>query len=170
METRANFLHSTLRISIDCLHFSHLCRSATQQFSMLCMISGFCHKVTKNLTLLGYYTASSGNSLLMFRDYLRTIFRFQESLLDSWTLRMGPIGCPEILVTNYHYSLRNNPEHWGSQFSAFPLKAIKHVLQDTAQGLVTQLMDLLHKQLHYFQADNRIAAKHKSLMETEHWY
>jgi len=23
---------------------------------------------------------------------------------------MGPIGCPETSVINYHYSLRNNPE------------------------------------------------------------
>jgi len=23
---------------------------------------------------------------------------------------MGPIGCPETSVRNYHYSLRNNPE------------------------------------------------------------
>jgi hypothetical protein len=29
---------------------------------------------------------------------------------DSRTLRMGPIGCPETSVINYHYSLRNNPE------------------------------------------------------------
>jgi len=27
---------------------------------------------------------------------------------DSWTLKMGPIGCPETSVRNYHYSLRNN--------------------------------------------------------------
>jgi len=28
------------------------------------MISGFCHQVAENFTLLGYYAASSGNSLL----------------------------------------------------------------------------------------------------------
>ena len=27
-----------------------------------------------------------------------------------WPLEMGPIGCPETSVRNYHYSLRNNPE------------------------------------------------------------
>ena len=31
-------------------------------------------------------------------------------LLDSWTLKMEPIGCPETSVRNYHYLLRNNPE------------------------------------------------------------
>jgi len=25
-------------------------------------------------------------------------------------MRMGPIGCPETPVRNYHYWLRNNPE------------------------------------------------------------
>jgi hypothetical protein len=31
-------------------------------------------------------------------------------LLDSWTLKVGPIGCPEMSVGNYHCSLRNNLE------------------------------------------------------------
>jgi len=31
-------------------------------------------------------------------------------LLDSWLLNMGPIGCLETSVRNYHYSLRNDPE------------------------------------------------------------
>jgi hypothetical protein len=34
------------------------------------MISGFCHKVAENCALLGYYAASSGNFLMMFRDNL----------------------------------------------------------------------------------------------------
>jgi hypothetical protein len=28
----------------------------------------------------------------------------------SWPLKIGPIECPETSVTNYHCSLRNNPE------------------------------------------------------------
>jgi len=35
-------------------------------------------------------------------------------LLDSWTLKMGPIGCPETSVRNYQYSLRNNLEERSS--------------------------------------------------------
>ena len=31
-------------------------------------------------------------------------------LLDYWNPRMGPIGCPETSVRNYHYCLRNNSE------------------------------------------------------------
>ena len=30
-------------------------------------------------------------------------------------ISMGPIGCPEKSVRNYHYSLRNNPEEGSSQ-------------------------------------------------------
>ena len=30
-------------------------------------------------------------------------------LLDSWTLKMGPLGCPETSVANWHYWLRNEP-------------------------------------------------------------
>jgi hypothetical protein len=28
---------------------------------------------------------------------------------------MGPMGCPEMSVINFHYSLRNNPEERSSQ-------------------------------------------------------
>jgi len=30
--------------------------------------------------------------------------------LDFWPLKMGPIGCPETLGRNYHYTLPNFPE------------------------------------------------------------
>jgi hypothetical protein len=36
---------------------------------------------------------------------------FDVSLL---TPKMGPTGCPETSVGNYHYSLRNNPEERSS--------------------------------------------------------
>jgi len=61
-----------------------------------CMTSGFRREVAENCTLLGYYAASSGNFLRTFRD-------------DSWTMRMEPIGWPETLVRNYHYSLHHKP-------------------------------------------------------------
>jgi hypothetical protein len=34
------------------------------------VISGFCCEVDKNCTLLGYYSACSGNSLLMIQENL----------------------------------------------------------------------------------------------------
>jgi hypothetical protein len=47
----------------------------------------------ENYPLLGYNAASSGDFLPTFRDKLS-----------------GPTDCPETLVVNYHYSLRNDPE------------------------------------------------------------
>jgi len=35
-------------------------------------------------------------------------FTIRDNLYDP--SKMGPIGCPETSVKNYHYSLRNNPE------------------------------------------------------------
>ena len=32
---------------------------------------------------------------------------------------MGPTGCPETSVTNYHYSLRNSPEELSSQYPLY---------------------------------------------------
>jgi len=44
--------------------------------------------------------------------------KFRESLSvqkDSWTLRTGPIVCPETTVTNCLYSLSNDPEERNAQ-------------------------------------------------------
>jgi len=37
---------------------------------LVCVISGFCHAVGENCTLLGYYAVSSDNFLPMFWDNL----------------------------------------------------------------------------------------------------
>jgi len=47
------------------------------------VISGFRSEVDENCALLGHYAASSGN------------------FLPTW-MRMGPIGCTETSVRNYH--------------------------------------------------------------------
>jgi hypothetical protein len=39
--------------------------------------------------------------------------------ISSWPLQMGPIGCPDTTVRNYHYLLRNNPEVRSSQSEGF---------------------------------------------------
>jgi hypothetical protein len=64
-------------------------------------ISGFLCEVAKNRTLLGYYAANNGNFLMTFRDNL------------SVPSSVGPIGCPETSVINYHHLPRNNPEERG---------------------------------------------------------
>jgi len=56
-------------------------------------------KHDENCTLLGYYVASSGNSLQMFLK--------------------GPTGCSEKLVRNYHYKLHNHPEKHNSQTQTY---------------------------------------------------
>jgi hypothetical protein len=51
------------------------------------MILGFCSEVDETCALLGYYAASSGNLLTI----------------------LGPVGCPETSIRNYHYLLHNKP-------------------------------------------------------------
>jgi len=69
----------------------------------------------ENCALLGYYTARSGNSLPTFRDNLsvQSSIVNNPNFLDSWPLKMGPIGCPETSVRNYHLSLCNSLEERG---------------------------------------------------------
>jgi hypothetical protein len=69
------------------------------------MISGFRREVDENCSLLGYYAQSNGNFYPTFMDNLS---------VPSSTLKMGPIGCPEKSVRNYHYSVSNNPEEHNS--------------------------------------------------------
>ena len=78
----------------------------TQKCSALCErlsqrdISGFRLKVDEICALLGHYAASIGNFLISSRILTH--------------LKLGPIGCPEILIINYQYSLRNIPEERSS--------------------------------------------------------
>jgi hypothetical protein len=62
----------------------------------------------ENFALLDYYAASSCNFLLMFRENLSVQFFL------FLTLKKEPIGCPVMLVRNYHYLLNNNPEECSS--------------------------------------------------------
>jgi len=70
------------------------------------VISGFRREVDEQYALLGCYAASNGNFLPTFRDNV--------SVLSLIPLKMGPVGCRETSVTNYHYLLRNNPEERNS--------------------------------------------------------
>jgi len=84
-------------------------------------------------SFLDNYRASSGNSLLTFQDNLSVlssrVMKFKKgqeskkSFLDSWPLKMGLIGCPEMSLRNYHYSLHNNPyERWSHLLHGRSLK------------------------------------------------
>jgi len=72
-----------------------------------CLSSGFHYEVDKSSALPSYYAESSGNFLQTYRDNLL--------VPSSRIKKMGPIGCPEMLVRNYHYSLHNNLQQHSSQ-------------------------------------------------------
>jgi hypothetical protein len=65
------------------------------------LISGFCHEVDGNCTLMGYYSASSGSDIL--GQPIGPISRVKNK-------KMGLIGFPETSVRNYHSLLHINPE------------------------------------------------------------
>ena len=74
------------------------------------MISSFRREIDENCARLGYYAASRGNFLPTFREKLlvpSTGFKNPK--------RMGPISCPELLVTNYLDLLHNILEERISQ-------------------------------------------------------
>jgi hypothetical protein len=74
---------------------------------ILYVISSFRLEAYENCALLGYYAASSGNSLADVPGQ-------PTNFLDSWPLKLGLIDCFETSVRYYHYSLRNNPEERSS--------------------------------------------------------
>jgi len=79
------------------------------------MISGFRREVDENCTLLGYYTARSGNSVQTFRSNIAVTFsRVKQS--KSWPLKMGTIGCTETSVRNYQSTLRKIPKESRSNY------------------------------------------------------
>ena len=59
-----------------------------------------CCRENFTFTLLGYYAALSGSYLPTFRDNLPAP-NLQGSRSSSWSLNMGPIGCPETSVDKY---------------------------------------------------------------------
>ena len=67
-----------------------------------------------------YYVANTASSFRKFRDDLSvpsSRIKKPRRKLYFWIpdpLKMGPIGCPEKSVKNFHYSLRNNPEERSS--------------------------------------------------------
>jgi len=64
-------------------------------------------KLDENCVLLGYYIGSRGNFLTTFWDNLL--------VPSSRIKKIGPIGCPEMSVRKYCFSLRNNPKERSSQ-------------------------------------------------------
>jgi len=80
-----------------------------------CVLSNVCRDIYENCALLGYDATKCGNYLPTFRDnLLDRSSRVKKSI--SWTCNMGPIGCPESWVRNYHSTLRNMLEERRLEF------------------------------------------------------
>jgi len=66
-----------------------------------------------SLSLIGSYTHYTANCVLFITFTL--LFNFIGPIFRVRPLKMGPIGCTETSVRNYHYSLRNSPEKRSSR-------------------------------------------------------
>jgi len=86
--------------------FWYLVMNVLEDILGLCAISGLRCEVDENCALLGYYAFSSGNFLPMYRGNLSV----PSSGSKYERKEMGPLGCPETSVRNYHYSPFHNPQ------------------------------------------------------------
>jgi len=71
---------------------------------------------------------------VVVNSYRRFGTAYRSSLRESRiqrTLKMGPMGCSETSVTNYHHSLRNSPEERSS-----------HTLHDGSLNSYTDLYEM----------------------------
>ena len=62
------------RVIEECIRFLWENQNERDQLEDLCMISGFLRELEENRSPLGYYVASSGNSLPTLRDNLSVPF------------------------------------------------------------------------------------------------
>ena len=90
--------------------FQHFETTGFRILEKIRMNSGFRREVGENSALLGFYAASSGNFLPTFRDNLSILYSGVKN-----KKKIGPVGCPETSLRNYHYSLLNDPEERSSQ-------------------------------------------------------
>jgi hypothetical protein len=81
------------------------------------------------------------NSLPTFRDNLSgSTFKGHESYIQgskiwyTWSLKMGPIGCPETSVRNYRHSLHNNPEEQSSPPGQSSSLKVRNLLRSSWQA------------------------------------
>jgi hypothetical protein len=79
------------------------------RLSALCSLVDGTNFSEKICALLRYYTATSGNYLLTFRDNVSVPFSMVKSP-DSWPLKIGRIRCPEASINNYSPTRRIIPE------------------------------------------------------------
>jgi hypothetical protein len=73
-------------------------------------ISGFHREADEICAFLGNYTAYSDHSLPKFRNNLSVPSSRAKNYFGFLTYKVGPKGCSETPVRNYHYTQRNFPE------------------------------------------------------------
>ena len=132
--------------------------------------------------LLGYYTASSGNSLPIFWETCQSHLQGWR-ILDpwrgkDWPLKRGLTSCPKTLVRNYHCLLRNNPEE-GSFHLGRSLKSQDWKLSHVQINMVLEISGTLWKdsihtskrkkfaltrQNNLWKCTQRVAAHYKNYM------
>ena len=83
---------------------------------------------------------SCGNSSPTFRDNLSVESLRVGPIFDSLPLKMGPTGCPEMSVMNYHYSPRNRQEE-----CSYPCNNISTSAHVYAKRDVTEVERILDK-------------------------
>jgi hypothetical protein len=111
-----SFLPPTLLMWVYSVFFSH--RLEFPRWRSVCLQLHWppypLHPTTCNNRIGWHHTTETFHSP---HSFLYKLFIEATSfLLVSWTLRKGPIYCPETSVQSYHYSLRNNAEEYSSQF------------------------------------------------------
>jgi hypothetical protein len=107
--TEAKAVHTLLTLRIRVIYAPHF---TLPDFTtpiliqiFVTLISDFRRDVDEIYALLGYYTASCGNCLPMFRDNV--------------SVRVRVVRCPETSVNNYHTTPRNIAEERRSQISVY---------------------------------------------------
>jgi len=96
------------------LHFPHPCVTVCHHIS-----NGACHTplqpTTRNSPIGWHHKTETFHPQPSSLAKLR--IGATSFLLDSWTLRMGPVGYPETSVRNYQYSLHNDSEKSSSKIA-----------------------------------------------------
>jgi len=75
---------------------------------------------------------------LQYKWHLRSSSCARSSSRTSWPLKMGPIGCPETSVWNYHSTLLNIPEECRSHLCTTSLVAVQNNLYIVIEIPVTR--------------------------------
>jgi hypothetical protein len=101
----------------------------------LSKISGFCHRLDENCTLLGYYTASSANLLLTCQYKVLVPSSGFKNPKDI----MGSIHCPKTLIRNYNCNVTQK----STVFNCFS-SLYEHLTRNTSKCFITTFQIMKH--------------------------